>query len=1159
MRAAKPCTYSVRETARALVESGGKAARKRKVEIDEMFLDGGGEKRVRAKKEWKGLTKDEKMREVARDIMERGGLKRELLFRGEGKQAFCSTGDTSREDTVMLEAGDERAPKKRQRASDCDQSWADRWYPPKKLKQALENQTCRLTSGARPKDAATENGGMDVDAPHGAWPKVAAIEKSDSVLCGADTASGLEPTVVTTRKDDRGGARPKVAATRESATETNGSAILSGARPKDAATTQVPRGARPKDAATEKSGFAPKDAATTELRCDPVKQIDITNWPESVQSELSSLNASAAESDFPYRCSLASLADSFCASVVDLLQQVRPFLSPGDETFPELVDQPSAAYYKEFFGDGNAELQLSQPRLENGDVVRGAEKRQWKKITKATRNKRLQEQVEPPGYWKRHKGNVLVPPMGAPAGSHRGGMCPSNVALQHPAGPTLQKYATDGCPVESGRLWTREEVEFAVSQGPHEMDEAAMVQFAEEAYEKEKKGLVKIVSWDELKKLPDELFPKELKVSPIFAVPHKSRNWRAILDLSFGLKMLGREVQSVNDASTKTAPRGAIDQLGHALQRIIYCMATAPEGKKIYAAKWDIKDGFWRMVCEEGAEYNFAYVLPSVDGSPPKLVIPTSLQMGWLESPGYFCAGSETARDVMELYAETHLGALPTHKFEHFTQVSDDYHALPTILSGEGDDFLYNMEVFVDDFMGLAVAESQEQLDHIARAALHGLHDVFPPDDDDDEDPNSVKKLRQRDGAWALVKELLGFNFDGLARTLLLSDSKKDFILSKLKEWVRLARKRGSSSAAQIDFKEFRSMVGKLRHAAICIPAGSGLLSESTKAATIEKKHIHMRVNGLLFQEMDAWRSLIREATKYPTKCTELITGHPDYIGIVDASTSEGVGGVIVGENTAMVPTVFRLEWPPEVLALVKSNTKPDGKLTNSDLEMAGQFILWLVIERVCPELDSKHVALLDDNAPTVSWIKRMTSTKSDVAAVLLRLLAMRLKGARASPLIPMHIPGPENSISDIPSRSFGGKAKWHCKTDAEFLTLFNSSFPLPNQTPWRLYHLPPSLVSRVISVLVTQASEPAEWRLLKRPKTSTGGTGRTMRKLWEWTLSCRSRRPPSTSGSGLLPDLQAESELATSAMAARLELNRCLRRSRPLARRFPWCAESTP
>ena len=54
------------------------------------------------------------------------------------------------------------------------------------------------------------------------------------------------------------------------------------------------------------------------------------------------------------------------------------------------------------------------------------------------------------------------------------------------------------------------------------------------------------------------------------------------------------------------------------------------------------------MDCEEGEEYNFTYMLPQKDGMPIKLVIPTSLQMGWIELLPYFGAASETGRDVAE-------------------------------------------------------------------------------------------------------------------------------------------------------------------------------------------------------------------------------------------------------------------------------------------------------------------------------------------------------------------------------------------------------------------------------------------------------------------------------------------------------------------------------
>jgi hypothetical protein len=46
---------------------------------------------------------------------------------------------------------------------------------------------------------------------------------------------------------------------------------------------------------------------------------------------------------------------------------------------------------------------------------------------------------------------------------------------------------------------------------------------------------------------------------------------------------------------------------------------------RIFMAKWDIKDGFWRLDAEEGAELNFSYVLPQHPREPIYLVVPTSL------------------------------------------------------------------------------------------------------------------------------------------------------------------------------------------------------------------------------------------------------------------------------------------------------------------------------------------------------------------------------------------------------------------------------------------------------------------------------------------------------------------------------------------------------
>ena len=108
------------------------------------------------------------------------------------------------------------------------------------------------------------------------------------------------------------------------------------------------------------------------------------------------------------------------------------------------------------------------------------------------------------------------------------------------------------------------------------------------------------------------------------------------MDLSYSVQLHDRQLPSVNDATVKTAPRGTIDQMGHVLLHIIHAFAEVEADRKIFMAKWDIKDGFWRLDCEVGQEWNFCYVLPAEDPNTPiEIIVLTSLQMGWIESPPF--------------------------------------------------------------------------------------------------------------------------------------------------------------------------------------------------------------------------------------------------------------------------------------------------------------------------------------------------------------------------------------------------------------------------------------------------------------------------------------------------------------------------------------------
>jgi hypothetical protein len=148
-----------------------------------------------------------------------------------------------------------------------------------------------------------------------------------------------------------------------------------------------------------------------------------------------------------------------------------------------------------------------------------------------------------------------------------------------------------------------------VNRGPHcsALSNDTIAHFRAEVDKKVKNGQAKQVMLDSIKENP----PVGLKISPIAAIPHKSKLFHSILDLLFHLRLKqGGIALPVNATTIKTAPKGAIDQLGHSLTRIIHAFAEAKEDAHVFMAKWDIKDGFWRLDAEDGIEWAFVYVLP---------------------------------------------------------------------------------------------------------------------------------------------------------------------------------------------------------------------------------------------------------------------------------------------------------------------------------------------------------------------------------------------------------------------------------------------------------------------------------------------------------------------------------------------------------------------
>jgi hypothetical protein len=89
---------------------------------------------------------------------------------------------------------------------------------------------------------------------------------------------------------------------------------------------------------------------------------------------------------------------------------------------------------------------------------------------------------------------------------------------------------------------------------------------------------------------------------------------------------------SVNDTTARQAPEGPVKELGNVLPRLLDSMATVPPEEHIHFSKLDLANGYWRMIVEDGQEWNFAYVVPGAPGTPIMMIVSRALQMGWNES-----------------------------------------------------------------------------------------------------------------------------------------------------------------------------------------------------------------------------------------------------------------------------------------------------------------------------------------------------------------------------------------------------------------------------------------------------------------------------------------------------------------------------------------------
>ena len=94
---------------------------------------------------------------------------------------------------------------------------------------------------------------------------------------------------------------------------------------------------------------------------------------------------------------------------------------------------------------------LEPPRLEaTGRRVTGADTPKHR-IENKHRRRALLASQQPQTQWRVYQGDFDLPDPVAPLKTHRGEMCPADVALHHPAADLLKEWATYGCPTQTGK------------------------------------------------------------------------------------------------------------------------------------------------------------------------------------------------------------------------------------------------------------------------------------------------------------------------------------------------------------------------------------------------------------------------------------------------------------------------------------------------------------------------------------------------------------------------------------------------------------------------------------------------------------------------------------------------------------------------------------
>jgi hypothetical protein len=288
----------------------------------------------------------------------------------------------------------------------------------------------------------------------------------------------------------------------------------------------------------------------------------------------------------------------------------------------------------------------------------------------------------------------------------------------------------------------------------------------------------------------------------------------------------------------------------------------------------DISDGFYRLKLSSSGIPSLGVAFPTTPSEEPLVAFPLVLPMGWVSSPPFFCALTESIANVTNNLLKdnrfyplshplsntadnpsdlklvswrsaplpvAHLTALPAQPSprrkppSHSCTVPIPVNCLtaplvlprPLLLSHTQPlqrfvqrKLLAYVDLYMDDFLGLA--QGHPKLWHRVRDTIfHDIDAVFCPNDSLDDgtprkEPISLSKLQKGNALWATRKVMLGWIIDTVAETIELPDHRAEQLSSLLNKLLALRC---------ISIKRWQKALGELRSMVLAILGGGGVCS----------------------------------------------------------------------------------------------------------------------------------------------------------------------------------------------------------------------------------------------------------------------------------------------------------------------------------------------